>query len=90
IYTPAAARKYGYYVLPFLLGDRLVARVDLKADRQADLLRVQSAHGERRIDVGSVSQQLATELSNMAAWMGLDRVEVGDRGDLAEALRAVL
>ncbi|MGI8722507.1 MAG: winged helix-turn-helix domain-containing protein [Geodermatophilaceae bacterium] len=90
IYTPAAARKHGYYVLPFLLGDRLVARVDLKADRQAGVLRVHSAHGEPRIDVGSVSWQLATELSRMAAWMGLGRVAVGDRGDLATALRAAL
>lgn len=90
IYTPAVARKHGYYVLPFLLGDRLVARVDLKADRQAGVLRVQSAHGERRIDVGSVSRQLVAELSSMAAWMGLERVEIGDRGDLAAALRTAL
>ncbi len=92
-----AARAHGiaterdlrdYFRLRPLASKLLVARVDLKADRQAGVLRVQSAHAERRIDVGSVSQQLATELSYMAAWMGLDRVEVGDRGDLAEALRA--
>jgi len=90
IYTPAAKRKHGYYVLPFLLGDRLVARVDLKADRQAGLLRVLAAHGEAEIDVIQVVTALAVELQSMAAWMALDGVRVGDGGDLNAALRAVL
>jgi uncharacterized protein YcaQ len=86
IYTPAPRRVHGYYVLPFLLGDRLVARVDLKADRQAGLLRVQAAHGEERIDRPLVAAELAGELRLMADWLELDDVAVSDRGDLAPDL----
>jgi len=90
IYTPAAQRKHGYYVLPFLLGDLLVARVDLKADRQAGVLRVQSAYGEPRIDMTQVARQLAQELLSMAGWMSLEGVVVGERGELAGALLAAV
>jgi uncharacterized protein len=78
---------HGYYVLPFLLGDQLVARADLKADRQAGVLRVQAVHGEEGIDHPLVAAALADELRLMADWLELDDVAVSERGDLAGALR---
>jgi uncharacterized protein len=86
IYTPAPRRQYGYYVLPFLLGDELVGRVDLKADRANSALLVQSAWGEPGITNGHVAGELHQELASMAAWLGLERVVVNGRGDLAPAL----
>jgi uncharacterized protein YcaQ len=90
IYTPAAQRTHGYYVLPYLLGDRLVARVDLKADRQESALLVQAAHAEPAVNEREVAAELAEELRLMASWLELDRVVVSSRGGLAPALsRAV-
>ncbi|HZB43470.1 MAG TPA: crosslink repair DNA glycosylase YcaQ family protein [Ilumatobacter sp.] len=86
IYTPAPRRQYGYFVLPFLLGDELVGRVDLKADRAGSALLVQSAWGEPGITNGDVAGALHEELTSMAAWLGLDRVVVNGRGDMAPAL----
>jgi uncharacterized protein YcaQ len=90
IYTPADKRVHGYYVLPFLLGDHLVARVDLKADRQAGVLRVQAAHAEEGAEHHLVSSALAEELRLMADWLELDDVEVAPRGDLAGALARIV
>ncbi|MCB1264960.1 MAG: YcaQ family DNA glycosylase [Mycobacterium sp.] len=90
IYTPAAKRKYGYYVWPFLLDGELVARVDLKADRTAGALQVLGSFAEPDHDGLRVASALAGELQTMASWLGLSRVNVGDRGDLAGQLASAL
>src|SRR5690606_31845462 len=90
IYVPAPQRRYGYYVLPFLLGDRIVARVDLKADRQAGVLRVPAAWAESDVDVTAVAEALAAELRRFAGWLGLSDVDKPQRGDLTAPLSAAL
>jgi uncharacterized protein YcaQ len=89
IYTPAHLRTHGYYVLPFLQGETLTARVDLKADRKAGRLLVQAAHAQPAAN-GETPAQLAAELRLMAGWLGLSDVEVKPSGDLASALAAAI
>ena len=88
IYVPAKKRVYGYYVLPFLLGDELVARVDLKTDRAAGVLRVLGAFSEPRTDLADVAGRLRGALDDLAMLVGCDRwVVSGRRGDLLGPLR---
>jgi uncharacterized protein YcaQ len=89
IYTPAPKRRYGYYVLPLLLGDELVARVDLKSDRAASALLVQAAWGEPGVFEDEVAEELFEELVELGRWLGLERVVIAPKGDLAPALRRV-
>jgi uncharacterized protein YcaQ len=86
MYTPAAKRVHGYYVLPFLLGDRLVARIDVKSDRQAGVLRVLGAFAEPGADPDAVAPELADELRLLAGWLELEQVSVARNGDLAGKL----
>src|SRR5690606_21530101 len=93
IYTPVSRRVYGYYCLPILLGDQMVGRVDLKADRKAGVLRVEAAWreqgvapGARRKSDAAVARALATELEHMAAWLTLEYIAVATRGNFAAAL----
>jgi len=88
IYVPAHKRTHGYYVLPFLMGERFAARVDLKADRQEAVLHVLAAYAEEATDRAAVAEALVPELVALAAWLGLARVKIASRGDLAPAVRA--
>ena len=86
IYVPEPKRVYGYYVLPFLLDEELVARVDLKTDRKAGALLVKGAFAEPEVDRTRVGRELRTELETVASWLGLGEVRISRNGDLARAL----
>lgn len=95
IYTPAAKRRYGYYTLPLLMGDQIVGRFDLKADRTAGVLRVLASWreegtvpGVRRRSDSEVAQAATGELRLMAKWLGLESVQVALHGNLAAAVEA--
>jgi uncharacterized protein len=90
LYTPREKRIHGYYVLPFLLNDRIVARLDLKADRANSILRVEGAHLEPAADRLASVEPLSAELRLMSGWLGLERIKVRPVGDLAAALTGAL
>ncbi len=90
IYTPAAKRKWGYYVLPFRLGERIVARVDLKAERKSGRLLVLAAHEEPGVPIAEIADALAGELRALSEWLCLDTIRVSRHGDCARALALAL
>jgi len=90
IYTPEHLRNHGYYVLPFLDGEVLAARVDLKASREASTLLVQAVHLEPGADSKKTAESLAAELGDVASWLGLERISVTRKGSLAAALKRAL
>ena len=90
IFVPSGKRRWGAYVLPFLFGDRLVARVDLKSDRDGSRLFVGGAWLEPDADGAEVAPALAAELREWAAWLGLEQVAIGRRGGFARTLSVAL
>jgi uncharacterized protein YcaQ len=89
LYLPVAKRKYGYFVLGFLLDEAIVGRVDLKADRDRKALLVQGAFLEPGVSATAVAGELVEELRELAGWLRLETIEVADHGDLAPVLRAI-
>ena len=78
IYTPKEKRKFGYYVLPFMLNGEMVGRVDMKADRASGVLLAQSVHTEKGVKRSSINEALTAELEAMATWLGLDPSSIVD------------
>jgi uncharacterized protein YcaQ len=90
VFVPHEKRRWGAYVLPFLMGDRLVARVDVRTDRARRRLRVLAAFVEAHANPEAVAAALARELATLARWLELTHVVVGRRGGLARALGAAV
>ncbi len=90
IYVPEQKRRWGYYVLPFLCGENIAARVDLKADRSRRRLLVRAAHLEPGADPAATAERLTEELATLTVWLGLDDISVGRRGNFATALSRAL
>jgi uncharacterized protein len=90
IFTPAPKRIHGYYVLPFLMGDRFLARVDLKSDRKQGRLVVPAAYGEPGSNPRQVASELGAELRRLAGWLELEQIQVSPAGDLGPLLRTTL
>jgi len=90
IYTPPSQRQYGYYTLPVLIDEQLAGRIDLKSDRQAGVVRVQSAWVEPGVEAGPFAERVVPLLRRAAAWQGLGEVAVADRGTASGAVRAAL
>ena len=90
IYVPAPKRVYGYYVLPFLCGDRFAGRVDLKADRKSSTLIVHAVYIEPGFDAAAVADALADELRSMATWLSLESFSIGARGNLSRTLKRAM
>jgi uncharacterized protein len=87
LYTPQPKRKFGYYVLPFLMGESFAGRVCLKADRETGTLRVNSSHIEDMADPRETAEALSRELKSMAIWLGLKNIHVTRKGNLANYLQ---
>ena len=90
IYTPKPKRRFGYYVLPVLCDEKLVGRLDMKADRANNTLHVEAAYLERGVAAARVVAPVSREVRSMAKWLGLGRTLVGSRGDFARPLRIAL
>ena len=90
IYTPAPKRRYGYYVLPFLIGEKLSGRLCMKADRQAGILRVNAAWHEDGVDATAAAQAIAPALHDMRQWLDLECVKIAGRGNMAKALKTAI
>ncbi len=89
IYVPGEHRTHGYYVMPLLMHDELVGRFDLKADRKNGTLLVVAAYAEPDKDSGPVAEAALAELHRLRQWLGLERLSLGEKGNLAPHLRAL-
>ncbi len=90
IYVPEAKRRWGYYVLPVLVDGDLVARLDVKTDRQQSVLRIKAAHIEQGYDVAMIAPRIACAVEDLRNTVGVNSIHVGRKGALATALRAAV